>query len=73
MEHVDGQVSETWRDLVARKRQLQTEEIAAFASKEEDGGNINEITHVADAADLVSMISRGDVTSVAVVKAYIKK
>lgn len=68
--------AQTWQEVVAKKRLVQAEAIAAFIASE-CGNRTNDdngaITSEPDAAALVSKISRGEVTSEAVVKAYIKK
>lgn len=69
----------TWQDVAAKKRLVQAEAIAAFTASDcnnSDGideSSLGAITNEPDAAALVSKISRGEVTSEAVVKAYIRR
>ncbi|KAF6787897.1 amidase [Colletotrichum sojae] len=69
------QPAQTWQEVVAKKRLAQAEAIAVFIASEsgETTDDSGAVTSEPDAAALVFKISRGEVTSGAVVKAYIKK
>ncbi|KAF4823527.1 Acetamidase [Colletotrichum tropicale] len=70
-----SQPAQTWQEVVAKKRLQRQEAIAAVvlrASTDVNGSN-GAITAIPDAEALVEKISRGEVSSEAVIKAYIKK
>lgn len=65
--------AQAWQDVVSKKRQLQAEAISASIGGSTGGPKELEITTIAEASQLVSKISRGEVTSEDIVKAYIRK
>lgn len=83
---VNGHAKQPWQDVVAKKRAEQAARLAPFiaasgldkgssddkiSSSENDEGQ--DVTAISSASRLVDLIDRGDVTSVAVTKAYIKR
>ncbi|KAJ3946847.1 uncharacterized protein N0V96_003223 [Colletotrichum fioriniae] len=64
--------AQAWQDVVSKKRQLQAEAISASIGGSTGGPKELEITTIAEASQLVSKISRGEVTSEDIVKAYIR-
>ncbi|OHF01816.1 amidase [Colletotrichum orchidophilum] len=61
-----------WQDVVAKKRRLRAEAISASADHLAGTSKDTEITSIADASELVSKVSRGDVTSEEVIRAYVR-
>lgn len=67
--------AQTWQEVVAKKRLQRQEAIAAVVLRAltDVNGSNEAITAIPDAEALVEKISRGEVSSEAVIKAYIKK
>ncbi|KZL87493.1 hypothetical protein CI238_01401 [Colletotrichum incanum] len=64
--------AQNWQDVAAKKRQIRMEALASHAEEKASSPKAFDIASVADAKDLLSMISRGDISSVDVVKVYIQ-
>ncbi|KAK1983999.1 amidase [Colletotrichum cereale] len=64
--------TQRWQTIVAQKRQIQAEAIAAQAGEEEKYAKSVDIISIEDAASLSLMISHGDISCENVVKVFIK-
>ncbi|KAK1539010.1 amidase [Colletotrichum costaricense] len=65
--------AQVWQGVVSKKRQLRAEAISASIGGSTNSPKELEITAIAEASQLVSEISRGELTSEDIVKAYIRK
>ncbi|KAL3301879.1 acetamidase [Colletotrichum asianum] len=75
MQVTTSKPAQTWQEVVAKKQLQRQEAIAAAVLKASTNvnGSSEAITAIPDAEALVEKISRGEVSSEAVIKAYIKK